>query len=67
VDWANGRVSGTVYHGGNDLSKIITEACSMFYYANPLHPDVFPAVRKMEAEVIAMTLKLFNAPATGIL
>jgi len=33
--------------------------------SNPLHPDVFPAVRKMEAEIVAMVLKLYNAPDTG--
>lgn len=32
-----------------------------FLLSNPLHPDVFPGVRKMEAEVIAMTLSLFHA------
>lgn len=37
-----------------------------FLLSNPLHPDVFPGVRKMEAEVIAMTLGLFHAdPARG--
>lgn len=33
----------------------------MFSLSNPLHPDVFPYVRKMEAEVVAMTLSLFQA------
>lgn len=32
-----------------------------FLLSNPLHPDVFPGVRKMEAEVIAMALSLFHA------
>ncbi|KAL6063333.1 Sphingosine-1-phosphate lyase 1 [Balamuthia mandrillaris] len=32
----------------------------MFTWSNPLHPDVFPGVRKMEAEVIAMVVKMFN-------
>ena len=26
---------------------------------------MFPGVRKMEAEVVAMTLRMFNAPSTG--
>jgi hypothetical protein len=26
----------------------------MFAVANPLHPGVFPGVRKMEAEIVAM-------------
>lgn len=52
--WEDGRVSGAVYHGGEELGKLQTEAYGMFTVANPLHPDVFPAVRKMEAEVVAM-------------
>ncbi|TVY26613.1 Sphingosine-1-phosphate lyase [Lachnellula hyalina] len=34
-----------------------------FTVANPIHPDVFPGVRKMEAEVVSMVLAMFNAPA----
>ncbi|KAF9583072.1 hypothetical protein BGW38_010319, partial [Lunasporangiospora selenospora] len=34
-----------------------------FSSSNPLHPEVFPGTRKMEAEVCAMVLGLFNAPA----
>lgn len=36
-------------------------AMQKFLLSNPLHPDVFPGVRKMEAEVIAMALSLFHA------
>lgn len=63
--WEDGRVSGAVYHGGNELSDLQSEAFKKFGVSNPIHPDVFPAVRKMEAEVVAMTLALFNAPDTG--
>lgn len=52
--WEDGRVSGAVYHGGQDLVDVQVEAYKMFTVANPIHPDVFPGVRKMEAEVVAM-------------
>ena len=52
--WEDGRVSGAVYHGGADLLKIQAEAMEKFGVANPIHPDVFPGVRKMEAECVAM-------------
>ena len=32
----------------------------MFAWANPLHPDVFPDVRKMEAEVVRMCCTMFH-------
>lgn len=52
--WEDGKVSGTVYHGGEQLTRLQTEAFGTFTVANPLHPDVFPGVRKMEAEIVAM-------------
>jgi len=52
--WEDGRVSGAVYHGGDELIKLQTEAFGMFTVSNPIHPDVFPGVRKMEAEIVAM-------------
>lgn len=66
--WEDGRVSGAVYHGGDELLKLQTEAFGKFTVANPIHPDVFPGVRKMEAEIVAMVLSLFNAPegAAGV-
>jgi len=63
--WEDGRVSGAVYHGGNDLGDLQSEAFKRFGVSNPIHPDVFPGVRKMEAEVVAMVLGLFNAPDSG--
>ncbi|CAH2352989.1 sphingosine-1-phosphate lyase [[Candida] railenensis] len=62
TDWANGRVSGAVYHGGDSLLELQTEAYHKNSVANQLHPDVFPGVRKMEAEVVSMVLKIFNGP-----
>ncbi|PMD23619.1 PLP-dependent transferase [Hyaloscypha hepaticicola] len=61
--WEDGFVSGAVYHGGDSLIKIQTEAFGKFTVANPIHPDVFPGVRKMEAEIVSMVLALFNAPS----
>lgn len=37
----------------------------LFAYCNPLHPDIFPAVRKMEAEVVRMCCNMFNGPRTS--
>ncbi|KAI9062826.1 PLP-dependent transferase [Trametes sanguinea] len=62
VDWRNGKVSGAVYHGGEDMQKVIIAAMERYCVSNPLHPDVFPAVRKMEAEIVAMVLKMYNNP-----
>ena len=63
--WEDGFVSGAVYHGEESLIKLQTEAYGKFTVANPIHPDVFPGVRKMEAEIVAMVLAMFNAPVGG--
>ncbi|KAF2236626.1 sphingosine-1-phosphate lyase-like protein [Viridothelium virens] len=60
--WEDGFVSGAVYHGGDEMTKLQTEAFGMFTVSNPIHPDVFPGVRKMEAEVVSMVLGMFSAP-----
>ncbi|KAJ6625827.1 PLP-dependent transferase [Mycena sp. CBHHK59/15] len=62
ASWRNGKLSGAVYHGGADMEKVIVAAYAKYCVSNPLHPDVFPAIRKMEAEIVSMTLKLFNNP-----
>ncbi|GJN91433.1 hypothetical protein Rhopal_004454-T1 [Rhodotorula paludigena] len=60
--WESGRVSGAVYHGGKDMGDIWREAFGKFEVSNPLHADVFPGVRKMDAEIVSMCLSLFNSP-----
>ena len=44
--------------GGEDLTKLIVAAYERYCVSNPLHPDVFPTIRKMEAEVVSMCLRL---------
>lgn len=62
LDWQGGKVSGTVYHGGQEMTDLLCDAYRMFAISNPLHPEVFPGVRRMEAECVAMVLRMFNAP-----
>lgn len=62
--WEDGRVSGAVYHGGDELIRLQTEAFGKFTVANPIHPDVFPGVRKMEAEVVAMVRECSAEPSS---
>ncbi|KAJ8681783.1 hypothetical protein QAD02_017575 [Eretmocerus hayati] len=59
-DWDKGRVSGCVYHANTELKKLITEVYGMASYTNPLHPDVFPGICKMEAEIVRMVCRLFG-------
>ncbi len=60
VDWKSGVVSGAMYNCSDDLTRLTTQVYGMCAWTNPLHSDLFPHVRKMEAEVVQWTLDLFN-------
>ncbi|GCE96978.1 dihydrosphingosine phosphate lyase [Zygosaccharomyces mellis] len=60
--WEDGKISGAVYHGGQELIHLQSVAFEKYCVANQLHPNVFPAVRKMESEVVSMVLDVFHAP-----
>ena len=60
-DVNGGRVSGTVYTDRDQKHiDFLSEIFKKYAYSNPLHPDVFPGVRKMEAEVVRMAASLFH-------
>lgn len=56
------KLSGTVYHGGSQLRELQAHVYGMFTFANQLHPDCFPEIRKMESEVVSMVLDLYHGP-----
>ncbi|XP_076025373.1 sphingosine-1-phosphate lyase 1 isoform X2 [Genypterus blacodes] len=60
VKWEKGCVSGAVYWGDEMLTKLLVKVYGDFAWSNPLHPDIFPGVRKMEAEVVRMACTLFH-------
>ncbi|CAH3170637.1 unnamed protein product [Porites lobata] len=60
VKWQEGRVSGTVYCGSKELTDLLTKVYAKFAWSNPLHVDIFPDVRKMEAEVVQMCVNMFK-------
>ncbi|XP_013384760.2 sphingosine-1-phosphate lyase 1 isoform X2 [Lingula anatina] len=60
VNWEKGHCSGTVYSGDPVLTDIATKVYGIFAWSNPLHSDVFPDVRKMEAEVVRMCCNMFH-------
>ncbi|XP_065699579.1 sphingosine-1-phosphate lyase 1 isoform X2 [Patagioenas fasciata] len=60
VRWQDGKVSGTVYSGEEKLTRLLVQVYEEFAWSNPLHPDIFPGLRKMEAEVVRVACTLFN-------
>lgn len=53
-------LSGTVYNADTQLDAIAVQTFGRFLHANPLHPDVFGATRRMEADIIRMVAGLYT-------
>ena len=60
MDWGKGGVSGGLYNCSEELTDLNTEVYRRFLWSNPLHPNVFPNIRKMESEVVRWCCRLFN-------
>jgi len=56
-----GRVSGSIYHGGHDHYAFLTKAFHLFAHANVLQRDMYPSATKLEAEIVAMTAAMLHA------
>lgn len=59
-DWKKGYASGSVYVCDDKLTDLVSKVYGKTSYTNPLHPDLFPGLCKMEAEVVRMALDLFH-------
>jgi len=57
--WVKGKITGAVYHGGEEHMEFCGKVMGMFAYTNPLHPGLHPATRKMDAEVVRMVLNMY--------
>lgn len=58
--WAQGRVSGTVYHGGDEHSRFLSQVYALHSQSNPLHADLFPSTVHFESEIVKMTARLLH-------
>ncbi len=61
--WEGGFASGAVYHGDPEHVAFLNRVYAAVSQANPLHPDLWPSIARMEAEVVAMTASMLGAPA----
>lgn len=64
-EWRKGYTSGCAYNCDEKMTKITCDVYRRYCWTNPLHPDIFPQVRKMEAEIVQWTAKLFNGGSSS--
>mmetsp|Transcript_41704 Transcript_41704/g.116225 ORF Transcript_41704/g.116225 Transcript_41704/m.116225 type:complete len:552 (-) Transcript_41704:450-2105(-) len=58
--WTKGKVTGSVYHGGQDHYDFIGHIFAKWGFCNPLHPIIHPALRQMDSEVVQMVINMYN-------
>jgi glutamate/tyrosine decarboxylase-like PLP-dependent enzyme len=60
-----GRVSGSIYHGGEDHFAFLAAVFRRFAHVNVLQRDMYPSATKFEGEIVAMALDLLGGPDDG--
>lgn len=60
ADWRRGRTWSLVYFAGDEITGVLEEAYRLFFHENALNPMAFPSLRRLEAEVVAMTADLLG-------
>mmetsp|Transcript_26506 Transcript_26506/g.78723 ORF Transcript_26506/g.78723 Transcript_26506/m.78723 type:complete len:609 (-) Transcript_26506:649-2475(-) len=60
-------LSGAVYIGSDSHLALLNKVYEMYSVSNPLHADVWPSLRQMEAEVVSMTASMLGGgPGSGV-
>jgi sphinganine-1-phosphate aldolase len=60
-----GRVSGSIYHGGEDHYAYLEQVFGKFGHANVLQRDMYPSSTKFEGEIVAMTAAMLHGEAVA--
>jgi sphinganine-1-phosphate aldolase len=58
-----GKISGSLYHGGEEHFAFLAEVYRHFAHVNVLQRDMYPSATKFEGEIVSMTLGLLNGDA----
>lgn len=64
--YVNNKISGCIYSNNEKCEELIKEINNNYLYSNPLHPDIYPELIKMESEIIHMVGSLYNLPKEGV-
>lgn len=62
-NFSSGKKWAGIYHdvtGTNELEELQSEVWSMYNNSNSLYPEVFPSLRKFEAEIVQMYINLLH-------
>ncbi len=66
VDWKQGRSWSLVYYAGDEHADFIKEVYSQYISENGAGPTLFPSLRRLESEVVAMVIALLSGSGTEV-
>ncbi len=66
VKWHDGKVFSLVFHAGDEINDLLTEAYTMFFAENGLNPTAFPSLRRFETDVVAMVASLLGSDGSVV-
>jgi glutamate/tyrosine decarboxylase-like PLP-dependent enzyme len=58
-----GKISGSLYHGGEEHFAFLAEVYRLFSHVNVLQRDMYPSATKFEGEILSMAAELLSADA----
>ncbi len=64
VDWKHGRSWSLVYYAGDQHTEFLKKVYGLYFSENGAGPTLFPSLRKMEAEVVAMVSDLLGGDSS---
>jgi sphinganine-1-phosphate aldolase len=66
LDWRRGRHAAFVWHADDAVERVAREAYALFMTENGLGLRVFPSLRRMESDVVAMVAGLLGGDASVV-
>ncbi len=66
AQWRDGKVFSLVYDGGEAHQDLLKRAYTLYFSENGLNPMAFKSLRRMEADVVKMTLGMLNAKEDAV-
>ena len=61
----NNKISGCLYIKDKHCERLLKDVNNQYLFSNPLHPDIFPELNKMESEIIKMVGSLYDLTEMG--
>ena len=66
ADWRSGRTWSLVYYVDDEHHEFLERAHNSYFAENGLNPMAFKSLKRMETEVVQMTVGMLHGPSEGV-